>query len=80
MTSKVQYRKSKNSNREYVRIENGEITSVVNKQMVALISHQDNAMLAECCLLDDDYVDCTEEEFKKAHADALAIVTMMRIV
>ena len=75
-----QYRRSKNSNREFIRINGNEITSVVNKQKVALISHQDNAMLAECCLADDDYVPVTEAEFHRAHMDALAICSTMKIV
>lgn len=80
MNSKAQYRRSK-SGHQFLRIEGNAVTAVVNKEKIAAVSHQDNAMLAECYLLETDtYRKATEEEFNKAHAEALAICTLMKIV
>lgn len=76
----VHYLRSKLGHREYIRVEGTQVTRVINKQSLAVINHQDSAMMVEYYLSDPAYVPDAEAEFKKAHADALAICTTMKIV
>lgn len=76
----IYYRKSKNVDREFFRIEKDLVTRVELKEKSALVQTADNWVARS--MATDEYVTVpsTQEEFEAAHKEALAINTLMRIV
>lgn len=81
MPDKIHFRKLKKVGKVFYRIEGKQVAMVDNGLYVSRIEVRESPCVAEDVLNDDDmYCDCTEAEFRSAHADALAICTLLKIV
>lgn len=80
MPDKIHFRTNL-THRQFWKIEGKKLTTVINMESRVMIDVQDNAVYAQLLVEDlQAYRKCDAGEFETAYKDALAIVTVGKIV
>lgn len=74
-----QYFKSKYSDREFYEVNANIVCSVLSKNRLSSVEIYDSAMMAEA-VSSGDFVECPKQEFEKAYSEAMAVLSMRKIV
>lgn len=80
MPDKIHFRKS-TGGRQFWKIDGRKVCTVINMSSRAMVDYQDNAAYVDGIILDAvEYLPCNESEFVAAYNDAMAILTLQKIV